>query len=115
MCPQNNWDICSSSAQRAILSNVTSRLNYVNYALPLSAKTPVYVGPSVFKINNNNNNVSLLQLQTNAAKDNQQHMLHIVIEYTQRIGLHVVQHSNVSSHTGALGLLNAVNNSITCC
>jgi len=32
---------------------------------------------------------------------------YILIEYTQSI--HVVQHVNVSSHTGALGLLNAVN------
>jgi len=31
---------------------------------------------------------------------------YIIIEYTQRI--HVVQHGNVNSHTGALGLLNAV-------
>jgi len=32
---------------------------------------------------------------------------YIIIEYTQRI--HVAKHGNVSSHTGALGLLNAVN------
>jgi len=32
---------------------------------------------------------------------------YIIIEYTQRI--HVVQRGNVSSHTGALGLLNTVN------
>jgi len=40
---------------------------------------------------------------------------YIIIEYTQRIHVVQAQHGNASSHTAALGLLNAANNSITCC